>query len=144
MVLVNKWKSVRFQSLQNKRLFQKFNCLTKHCLWILSTRSLKRHIFHMVLKGTIPIVILLLLLFWQTNRVWFNKFTYIKSVVSAVINKYSTISSYLAVPKGLIENQRRFYVIFTWNRVVKVCQRINESLPSYVSSRSWKSIRRTK
>ena len=37
----------------------------------------------------------------------------LESVMSAIINKYSTVSSYLTVSKGLIENLRRNYVIFT-------------------------------
>ena len=104
MVSVNKWKSLRFHSLHTRKSFQNFGCLTKqYCVkWILSRFSLNGYIFHMVFKGAKQIRC------GSTNLPIFG--TWICN--ECVIKEYGTISSYLTVPKGLIKNLRRNYLLF--------------------------------
>ena len=61
--------------------------------------------FFTLFKGTISFVIL-------TNKQMCPSWG-LESVVSVFINKYSTITSYLTVSKGLIENQRRNCVLIS-------------------------------
>ena len=111
MVLVSKWKSARFQRIQTRRYFKKLAVWRNMIvLWILSTFSLSRYIFHKVFKRIISFV--------GSTKVSIFETEICSRCPHKWIQHYQLIFDNV---KGFIRKPaKELCVIFSWNGIAKI------------------------